>query len=283
MAVCVLFLILDRVAYFHGIYWYDRLFHPYLVDLKSFNSSKPIPTRKVIFLYSHDYKTIPMYNHYSRKLLMEYCKKHNHQAMEINHHGMNEISPYWLRVKDLIALSKSHSEDTIFIYMDLDTCINPLMFDKSMNEIIHAMDAGKNWNMYIGKDIDFHKIINTGIMIIKNTPWSKRLLDLWWSKYNPNNWKVKGGKWSCQQNGLQCDWARDNYEQGELETIYRNNELDAKSNIAIVAQHLFSNYRRLNNQSIIYHKMACSDSNRTTFFKTLYDDYQRNAKRLPSH
>lgn len=230
----------------------------------------------IVFLYSHDYSSIPEYNKYARSLLIEYCTRHRYRFVELNHAGNTEVSPYWLRVKDLIDMSNSHSEDTVLIYMDLDTCINPHYMDTRVEDIIHNIDSRQQeWQMYIGKDANHTKYINTGVLIIKNTEWSKRALDHWWSAYRPSVWSIQGGTWKCKEGDAVCSWAKDNYEQGEMEKMYRTNTLNAKSNIAILHMDVVSNYMSKKNKTFIYHWMGRSDNDRERFFKSLCEDYEK--------
>lgn len=279
VALCALLILCMYLFLTYDLAWYYMYyvncvrFKKHLVTLE--HNPNPLTKKwKVIFLYSHDFSQIPEYNRYSRALLMEYCNKHDCEFLERNHTGKDEISPYWIRVKDLIDLSESCDDNTLFIYLDLDTCINPLFMDKSIQEIIHSLDAKQEWNMYIGKDTTNTKYINTGVMMIKNTEWSRQMLRYWWSKYDRNAWNVRNGKWTCQAKGKKCAWARDNYEQGELENIYESDVLNAKANIAILHMDIVSNNFRTSKNSFIYHRMAKSNEDRTKFFKRLYENYQ---------
>ena len=205
----------------------------------------------------------------------EYCTRHNYEFIEINHMRPTKISPYWLRVKDLVDLSNSYDENTIFVYMDLDTCINPSFLDRPMSKIIHSLDSDNEWHMYIGKDSNPFKVINSGVMIIKNTRWSKDMIKLWLSKYKSDKWSISNGRWMCMDNKKECSWAGDNYEQGELEKLYKKNVLNAKSNIAILHSNLLSNWVKANKNSFIYHLMRWNDNDRAKFFKKLYFDYKK--------
>ena len=243
------------------------------------NSLPVIKKRNVVFLYSHDYHEIPEYFIYSKKLLDEYCELHGYTIIVRNYKNENKVSPYWLRVKDLVDMSTQYDDNTVFIYMDLDTCINPKFMHVSVDTILHTLDNYNEWNMYIGKDPNLSLYINSGVMIIKNTQWSKNMLNLWWSKYNAANWKIENNKWICMiRSGSKCSWAGDNYEQGELETLYINNAMNARSNIAILHMNIISNHFRKCNKSFIYHLMGSNDKDRLSFFKELTQDYEKTTK-----
>lgn len=236
----------------------------------------PKLNRDVVFVYSHDYSVIPEYNKYSRWILNKYCSMHNYKMVEFNH-KTNNISPYWLRVKDLMNLCNEYDDGAIFIYMDLDTCLNPNELNTSVNDLIAQLDHANSWNMYVGKDINLTCFINTGVIIVKNTEWSRSMLKLWWSKYNPTNWVNFDGKWSCYddvERGRSCEWAKDNYEQGELEKLYRSDALNAKSNIAICAAPILGNASFSNSRdTFMFHAFGQSTDQRVRLFKKILKKY----------
>ena len=207
----------------------------------------------VVFLYSFDYKTMPIYYNKMKGSFIKYCNYHGYKFLEIDHSkDTNKISPYWNRVSDLVKLSNLYDSNTIFIYVDLDTYINPKYNYLSIYNFLNSIDDIENniSDIYIGNDP--YDISNAGIIIVRNTDWSKQFLNLWWSKYNPKDWIFSNNKWICLNNGKLCDWARRGYEQGEFNLIYRNNEINAQDNIKILHHSLISN-NNPNIDSFIWH------------------------------
>mgnify|MGYP001575623719 FL=1 len=105
-------------------------------------------------------------------------------------------------------------------------------------------------DIYIGNNLG--SSTNTGIIIIRNTNWSKIFLKYWFSKYNPKYWTLEDDKWSCKINNKECVWARDGYEQGEFNKIYEKNEIDAQNHIKILHYSILSNNDK-NIDAFIYH------------------------------
>ena len=99
----------------------------------SLNSNNEMP-------YSYDYLNLPKYSDYSIKCIQDYCELYNYTLMQINHYGENNISPYWLRVYDLIDLSQKYDDKTIFIYLDLDTILNPKYFYIKIENLLNSID-----------------------------------------------------------------------------------------------------------------------------------------------
>jgi hypothetical protein len=175
----------------------------------------------------------------------------------MNHNNdKNKISPYWLRVIDLINLSQTYPEaNNVFIYLDIDTCLNPKYIFTPIETLINKLDYlnNNNWDMYIGSDI--HMTLNTGGLIIKNTEWSKQLLSNWWKQYDNAYWlyNYKYNQWTCYNKyGNYCIWAQDGYEQGALNNIYNNNYLESQYHILILNSSILSNNSILLD-SFIYH------------------------------
>ena len=219
------------------------------------NKSLYKENNEIIFFISFDYKEIPFYYNKMKDIFIKYCNLHGYKFLIFDHSGdKNKISPYWNRVSDLVNLSNQYKENpnTIFIYIDVDTCINPKYSNITIDNFLNSIDyiENKTSDIYIGNDLN--NSVNAGVIIIRNTDWSKQFLNLWWSKYDPENWNLKNGKWICKQDGKKCNWARDGYEQGEFNIIYRNNEINSQDHIKILHHSLISN----NNphlDSFIYH------------------------------
>lgn len=218
--------------------------------LKKYNYKR---SENIIFLFSFDYKTMPHYYNKMKDTVIKYCNQHRYNFLLFDHsNDQNKISPYWNRVSDLVNLSKQYNTDTIFIYLDIDTYVNPKYSDISIDHFLNSIDDIENKisDIYIG--IDPYHTSNAGIIIIRNTDWSKQFLNLWWSKYNPQNWINQNNRWVCKQNGNSCEWGRKGYEQGEFNIIYETNEIDSQNHIKILHNSLISN----NNpyiDSFIYH------------------------------
>lgn len=210
-------------------------------------------SENVIFLFSFDYNIMPNYYNKMKDSFVKYCTLHGYIFLIFDHNkDKNKISHYWNRVIDLVNLSKKYNSDTIFVYLDIDTYLNPKYLNIQLDGFLNSIDVIENRvsDIYIG--IDPYHTSNAGVIIIRNTNWSKQFLNLWWSKYNPQEWTFKDSYWSCKQNKKQCEWGRKGYEQGEFNIIYETNEIDSQNHIKILHNSLISN----NNtyiDSFIYH------------------------------
>ena len=186
--VILLFVIFNLKNYYH-IFEHINKYHMSNITNTFGNVSRNLRESykyKIVIFRSINCETIPDYFKYHNDILEKYCKMHGY-ILEIFNHNEDNINPYWTRVRDLINLSKKYDENAIFIYMDIDTIINPKHLDKDINKLLYAYDIKTNnvWDMYIGIDLDH--IVNTGIIIIKNTEWCKALLDKWYKQYKERN------------------------------------------------------------------------------------------------
>lgn len=214
-----------------------------------------VDTSQVILFFSMDYKELPKYYDIVLKNITDYCKLHNYTLLIYDHYNNeNKISPYWNRVGDFIKLSSQHENNTIFMYLDLDVCINPKYNYLSINDMINAVDTIENHtsDIYIGNNLG--STANAGVIIIRNTNWSKVFLNLWWNKYNSKNWNfdIENNKWICKVNDKECTWGRDEYEQGEFIKMYKKNELNSQDHIKILHYSLISSNEK-KRDNFIYH------------------------------
>jgi hypothetical protein len=246
------------------------------ISFNSYINSNLIPSSNlnypnIIFLYSHDYKILPQYFQYALHNLKKYCNLHNYNFIIKDHYPNTTISPYWLRVKDLIELSNKYPENSaIIIYLDLDTIINLKYKNLKLDKLLNIIDIydNKNYDIYIGKDCKINKYINSGVLFIKNTKYSKELLNNWYKLYNPTNWKYNNHYWTCKTNFIPCIWAGYQYEQGALEYIYQNNLFNSKNHIKILHTS-FCSSSNFYADSFIYHFMEISTQKRIQFMKKL--------------
>lgn len=228
-----------------------------------------------VFFYRYSYMTLPSYASYSIRMIKQYCSKHGYEFIDLNHGTIN-ISPYWLRVKDLISLSRQYDENAVFVYMDLDTCINPMFMNTTFNEILNSLDDTSTWDIYVGKSMNPNRYINSGVMFVRNTTWSRQLLNSWWNTYNPSKWIKQTDKWYCIDQDKLCAWAGDNYEQGELEKLYMSNFMNAKDHIAIIHMDFIYNAFKKSQNTFMYHLMGTDNKLVIeSFFSELADDHDR--------
>jgi hypothetical protein len=244
---------------------------------KSYNYDNKNNKNNIIFFLSFDYETLPSYYYKMLKILNDYCNYHNNKLYIFDHYNdTNKISPYWNKVADFIKLSNSYKEspNTIIVYLDIDTCINPKYFNLSISNIIDTVNKIENkiGDIYIGNDPSPSEAGNAGVIIIRNTDWSKQFLNLWWSKYNHNNWKIINNKWVCRNQDKLCNWAGNDYEQGEFNNIYKNNDINSKDHIIVLNYSIISNNNFLTD-AFIYHFHSWNEKLKHIPLNIIYNKY----------
>lgn len=270
--IFIIILLILLIIYFRFVILNYNLthLHTYLSFMK-LNKRNINIEKNVVFIFSYDYKKIPEYGNYSIELLKKYCKYHSNYHMILkNHYPNNKISPYWLRVFDLIKLTKTYPEDSIFVYLDLDTCINPKYFHLKIEQLLDTIDLYENnkYSLYIGRDCNIFELLNTGVIFIRNNNKSREILNQWIKRYDSSVWKKNKNKWKCiTKEKEQCNWAKDNYEQGELKNLYIKNTKYV-DDIKILHSSICSN-KFMQFDSFIYHFMGSKKN--LTNFKYLYN------------
>jgi hypothetical protein len=281
----VVFLII-LIIYLYYKYNYPDIFHieynhlsiDNVIKSNIENKNKQYKKNKenAVFFLSFDYTVMPPYYNQMLEVLTKYCKFYNNKLYIFDHsNDENKISPYWNRVADFIKLSKLYDNKTIIVYLDIDTIINSKYFKIPIIDVINKIDEIENKisDIYIGNDPSPTEFGNVGIIIIRNTEWSKKFLNLWWSKYNPNSWILNNKKWICKIDNNECPWAGIGYEQGEFNIIYRNNEINAREHINIIHYSLFSNPNILRD-GFIYHFYGRNNFYKNKAINYIYKGYK---------
>ena len=225
---------------------------------------------KILIIQDGAYNKFPEYSDYSKKINKLYCEKWNYDYKFIEH-DLDKMPPYWLKVNDIVEYINKDYDYVVFL--DLDACF--LDFDISLDNIIKEINSfsGKEFDIYIGKDPPFNRIVNTGVFIFKNSEFGKKFSKIWLSACMDNQNKITNQclnwdydkinkKWSCPF----CIWAGINYEQGVFEYLY---EIYNK-NIAVLDISFFSD-TNINNKPFIYHAMNKNNKNRLNILKDLYE------------
>ena len=238
--------------------------------------------KKVLVFNSFSYKDnkIPEYAKYSTIINKLYCDRYGYIYKQINH-PVDEMPPYWLRVKDAYEILNQGIYD-IVVYLDLDAIFYD--FERPLADIID-----NDYNFYIGSDpkLPFsygmlNNIVNTGCFIIKNNKWSRDFVQNWLyacmdengvlSGVCKHDWNISRNKWKCEG----CNWAGIKYEQGMLGNLYISNVQNAQKHVCIFDQEVLSNTNP-SKKSFVLHMMDTNDSDREHVFKTALEQvHQQN-------
>ena len=138
LLILIIIIIIIVLFYYN---FYSKKYYQYNPSIEEYityyinllNEDKNIDNSKlvsnVVFLYSYDYDKVPAYKEHSYNLVKKYCDNYGYILEDINHNtDVNKISPYWIRVADLLLLSKKYDSNTVFIYLDIDILLKIIDF-----------------------------------------------------------------------------------------------------------------------------------------------------------
>lgn len=267
MALCSLYMLLINRSQI--IKNYNVKVHPKAI-LDNINDTYNFAFKKVYVYMSIDYPKLPEYGKYSISIMEHYCKKHGYDFKVYNHNLESKISPYWLRVKDMYDLLQSTELDSIIVYFDLDAIVHPKYFSKRLESVLASLDdvTKSTWDMYVSMDPHpSNKEMNTGIIIARNTEWTRSFVGLWLNNYPKGFWKkdTLSLKWECNN----CLWAGDEYEQGMFNRLYQRDVMESQSHILPVHQSILGNHIPTM-KSFTLHLMGHTNDKRLEYFQELY-------------
>lgn len=123
------------------------------------------------------------YTYYAKKSHQMWCKKHNYVYIYEDLSSQNYI--HWKRNFNLIKpyiLKKYIKSYDYIIWLDDDVFVN------AMNEKIgNIINASHGKNIIVARDMGPTSNINNGIIILKNTTWTRTFLDEWWKRILSDN------------------------------------------------------------------------------------------------
>ena len=121
-------------------------------------------------------ENIKEYSQHSLKNLIQYCLKHNYGLKVYNEAICDTVYPCWCKVA--LVLKHIHEQDYL-VWIDSDALIT------NMETKVETLISDKD--LYLCKDIDERQVINSGVMIIKNTDWCKNLFTKVWNSDTPHH------------------------------------------------------------------------------------------------
>jgi hypothetical protein len=259
---------------------YNILPHPQTLAARVKLQAGPAGSGRPVYVYmSLDYPQLPEYGKYSIELIETYCNLHGYTFQVFDHSSEAAMSPYWIRVKDLHALLGATPPNSLVMYLDLDATVHPDHLHTRLETLVGALDSSTShaWDMYAAVDPGFANFeMNTGIIIAKNTEWSKSFVRTWLANYPDGFWqKGADDTWTCSIPSTagvinRCLWAGDEYEQGMFNRLYQRNVLGARRHILPVHTSLFGN-KDATKPSFVVHLMGHTNKARARHFKEYFN------------
>ncbi len=179
------------------------------------------------------YKEVVKYGHIGKTY---YCRKHNYDFRD-DEDCHDKTRPYaWSKVKIILKCLADNYEYVVWI--DADTHI--MNFDLKLEDFITRLS--ENRDILLASDV---QMINSGVMFIKNTEWSRKFFQVLWNQTDFLN--------------------HPNWEQGAIIHMYNTNIIDTKNHITVLPPYMqteFNSYYNLyyHNQFLIHLAGNAQDS-----------------------
>tara|TARA_B100000945_G_scaffold27121_2_gene18893 strand:+ start:3299 stop:3946 length:648 start_codon:yes stop_codon:yes gene_type:complete len=122
-----------------------------------------------------------------------YCDTHSYQFFHKRIQYPTDRHPAWYRIPFILDLFNKEDVDWVF-WSDIDSLImnHSICIEDFLKEDKDLIIASQGEGEYCGNECEH--VLNTGQFFIKNTEWSRELLNLWWewpeknSKYLWDRW-----------------------------------------------------------------------------------------------
>ena len=178
----------------------------------------------MVTLYTDNIKD---YSIHSIKNMKKYCLEHGITLYIFNEKLSNEIEHgCWNKIPAILYLM-NHTKHKYIIWMDIDAVFNRL--DISFDKFIEKY---KNKDMIVCRDIKDRKYkFNSGVMIIKNNEWSKKIFEDTW------NTEIRHG---YNSTGDQVILKKTILEDGRKDNNY--NEISGNKHTVLLPEREFNSY-----------------------------------------
>ena len=211
--------------------------------------------------------TSNIYNYCQHSIvnLISYATKYNYGVVIYNNIFNNNVSPCWNKIA---AILENLSKYKYLIWIDADAIINN--FDIKIESWIQQYPLA---HLLICLDIQVQKeCVNSGVMIVKNTPWSFNLFNLVWNSNIPHGHN--------DQNVILYQIIKDLYPDSSPSLKYSEYCLNfSHPNVQILPENAFnSNIQNYIRGDFIIHLMGVSAKSRINIMRQIntklgLDDY----------
>ena len=159
----------------------------------------------IVTLYTDNIKD---YSLHSIKNMKKYCSEHGLSLYIFNKSLSDDIEHgCWNKLPAVLYLM-NHTKHEYIIWMDIDAVFNRL--DLSFDKYIENY---KNKDMIVCRDIKDRKYkFNSGVMIIKNNEWSKKIFEDTWNTEIKHGYNNTGDQVILRQTILKDGRKNNNYD-----------------------------------------------------------------------
>ena len=188
------------------------------------------------------------YGKFSEEINKKYCLDNGYSyIVEKNSEKINKFTEdrafTWVKPKFLLEVLEKKEHDYI-LFLDIDAIVS-----NHGTKIEEFID--ENYDIIAAEDYSSHSLMNAGVLLIKNTEWSRQFMKDWWESGNylrgvdAPEWGSKNEEPGYFKNSL---W----HDQTCLTYLYKQNR---KDHIKIISNNSL-NWREYNQGNFIFHAFA---------------------------
>ena len=135
-----------------------------------------------------------------------YCDTHSYQFFHKIIEYPKDRHPAWYRIPFILDLFEKEDVDWVF-WSDIDSLImnHSIRIEDFLKDDKDLIIASQGYGWYCG--IGCEQCLNTGQFFIKNTEWSRELLNMWW-EWGEKNPKYLWDEW-WDNDAMNFFWKED--------------------------------------------------------------------------
>jgi hypothetical protein len=118
-----------------------------------------------------------LYGKYSQEINKKYCDDNGYTYVvetdtEKIINALENRAPTWYKPKFILEIFEKYNPEYV-LFLDIDAAI--IDAAEQIESFIDPL-----YDLVATQDYGHHSVMNAGVLLIKNTEWSKKLLNLWW-------------------------------------------------------------------------------------------------------
>ena len=192
------------------------------------------------------------YGKYAEEINKQYCEEtgydyHCEKDTEKILSALESRAATWYKPK--LILEALNSTVDYVLFLDIDAVVS------DTNQRIEDF-IDEAYDLILAEDVGHHSVANAGVILVKNTEWSRDFLNKWWD--SAETYKGRDAKYlEITEDNLEKVGYFKNalwHDQTCFTTLYNNDE-DIKKHVKIISNRSF-NYRDYNQNNFIFHAFS---------------------------
>ena len=190
------------------------------------------------------------YGKYAEEINRKYCEEKGYEyycekdTLKIRT-AIENRAPTWYKPKLIKEVLDIYSPEYV-LFLDIDAIIS------DPTQVIESF-IDPNYDLILAEDIGDHSVGNAGVLLLKNSDWTKTFLSAWWESAEIYKGKDSRNLIILEQNLNKAGYFKQAlwHDQTCLTTLYDSNK-DYKEHVKVISNRSF-NYREYNQENFIFH------------------------------